>query len=608
MQGGQGQVAVPTRLEVPESVKDAYAGIVLLWKDSSTGKEGRLSVPLDGSAELPDSGLTVSADVFLPAFTMTADVITSSGDRPGESRRADPGEREGRRDLLRLDLPAIPRRSPLHAFPLLPSPGRRAAEAEQVRSGTFRVVIAGRPNVGKSAIFNRLAKRRRSLVHDLPGVTRDVLEEEVTLPDGRAFLLFDTGGFDPSGQEEIPAAVRRKAIEAIRKADLILLVVDGAAGIVSGRPGRGRGGAAVGQGDHRRRQQDRSEGSRGGGARGLGAGLRGGARRFGRALDRDRRHPRGGGITAAPGVRGDGGGAGRTEGPGDRARRRRAPQRREVVARQRAARFRALDRLGGRRHHARRRRRSARVEGTRLPSGGHGRHPAQGQDGKRPRGALRRTGAPPDRAVRRRHPRSRRRGRADGPGRDGGLVRERRGQGPRDRRQQVGPRGPLGQGGGGGGQGGAARHRGRDPLCAPRAGALRVGEDEAGSGTGPRGRGGGGRESVPSDPDGCPEPRPRPRPARQGAPHGLRQEPSRPLRRPDRDRPADLHARLEPLREAPFLRGAAGREPPPRGGGLRRIPHPDRGAGAVGGGAGAGKGGGGRNSSDSSRKRAEALE
>jgi GTP-binding protein len=101
-----------------------------------------------------------------------------------------------------------------------------------VRSGAFRVVIAGRPNVGKSALFNRLVRRRRSLVHDLPGVTRDVLEEKVTLPDGRTFLLFDTGGFDPSGREEILAAVRRKAVEAIRQADLILLVVDGAAGIV----------------------------------------------------------------------------------------------------------------------------------------------------------------------------------------------------------------------------------------------------------------------------------------------------------------------------------------------------------------------------------------
>ena len=97
----------------------------------------------------------------------------------------------------------------------------------------FRVVIAGRPNVGKSALFNRLVRRRRSLVHDLPGVTRDVLEGEGSLSDGRTFRVFDTGGFDPSGREEIPAAVRRKALEAIKRADLILLVVDGAAGIVS---------------------------------------------------------------------------------------------------------------------------------------------------------------------------------------------------------------------------------------------------------------------------------------------------------------------------------------------------------------------------------------
>jgi GTP-binding protein len=97
----------------------------------------------------------------------------------------------------------------------------------------FRVVIAGRPNVGKSAFFNRLVKRRRSLVHNLPGVTRDVLEEEAQLPDGRTFRVFDTGGFDPSGKDEIPAAVRRKALEAIQQADLLLLVVDASAGIVS---------------------------------------------------------------------------------------------------------------------------------------------------------------------------------------------------------------------------------------------------------------------------------------------------------------------------------------------------------------------------------------
>ena len=98
----------------------------------------------------------------------------------------------------------------------------------------FLVGLAGRPNVGKSTLFNRLVKRRRSLVHDLPGMTRDVVEERVTLPDGRAFRLFDTGGYDPSGHDEIPAAVRRKALEAIAEADLLLLVVDGAAGLAPG--------------------------------------------------------------------------------------------------------------------------------------------------------------------------------------------------------------------------------------------------------------------------------------------------------------------------------------------------------------------------------------
>jgi GTP-binding protein len=101
-----------------------------------------------------------------------------------------------------------------------------------VTKGPFRVVIAGRPNVGKSALFNRLVRRRRSLVHDLPGMTRDVLEGKAETPDGRRFRVFDTGGYDPSGRDEIPAAVRRKALEAIREADLLLLVVDGSAGVV----------------------------------------------------------------------------------------------------------------------------------------------------------------------------------------------------------------------------------------------------------------------------------------------------------------------------------------------------------------------------------------
>ena len=102
------------------------------------------------------------------------------------------------------------------------------------RTKLFRVVIAGRPNVGKSSLFNRLVRRRRSIVHDLPGMTRDVLEVEARLPDDRVFRLVDTGGYDPEGKEKIPAAVREKAVAAIRSADLVLLVTDASAGVLPG--------------------------------------------------------------------------------------------------------------------------------------------------------------------------------------------------------------------------------------------------------------------------------------------------------------------------------------------------------------------------------------
>jgi GTP-binding protein len=102
------------------------------------------------------------------------------------------------------------------------------------KKGPFRVVIAGRPNVGKSSIFNKLVRRRRAIVHDLPGMTRDVLESEAKLSDGRTYLLSDTGGYDPEGKEKIPAAVRDKAVAAIRGADLVFLVMDASAGVLPG--------------------------------------------------------------------------------------------------------------------------------------------------------------------------------------------------------------------------------------------------------------------------------------------------------------------------------------------------------------------------------------
>ena len=99
---------------------------------------------------------------------------------------------------------------------------------------SFRVVVVGRPNVGKSALFNRLVGRRRSLVHDLPGMTRDVIEEEAALSDGRRFKAIDTGGFDPLDQETIPAAIRRRALDEIARADFVLLVTDASAGVLPG--------------------------------------------------------------------------------------------------------------------------------------------------------------------------------------------------------------------------------------------------------------------------------------------------------------------------------------------------------------------------------------
>ena len=102
------------------------------------------------------------------------------------------------------------------------------------KAGPFRVVVAGRPNVGKSSIFNKLVRKRQAIVHDLPGMTRDVLESEAKLPDGRSYLLSDTGGYDPSGKEKIPAAVRDKAVAAIEGADLVFLVMDASAGVLAG--------------------------------------------------------------------------------------------------------------------------------------------------------------------------------------------------------------------------------------------------------------------------------------------------------------------------------------------------------------------------------------
>jgi GTP-binding protein len=92
------------------------------------------------------------------------------------------------------------------------------------------VAIIGRPNVGKSTLFNRLVGRREAIVEDTPGVTRDRLYG-VGEWQGRHFLLVDTGGIDPSLDTGLPADIRSQADIAIEEADLILFVGDAGDGV-----------------------------------------------------------------------------------------------------------------------------------------------------------------------------------------------------------------------------------------------------------------------------------------------------------------------------------------------------------------------------------------
>jgi GTPase len=92
------------------------------------------------------------------------------------------------------------------------------------------VAIVGRPNVGKSALFNRILGRRQAVVADRPGVTRDRIVAEAEW-SGREFLLIDTGGMDPYDTDELRQDVFRQAEIAMEEADVICFVCDGREGI-----------------------------------------------------------------------------------------------------------------------------------------------------------------------------------------------------------------------------------------------------------------------------------------------------------------------------------------------------------------------------------------
>jgi GTP-binding protein len=92
--------------------------------------------------------------------------------------------------------------------------------------GVPTIAIVGRPNVGKSTLFNRIVGSRRAIVGDEPGITRDRLYGEAHFR-GHCLRIVDTGGIEPDEKEFIPAEIFRQAKVALEEADAIILVVDG---------------------------------------------------------------------------------------------------------------------------------------------------------------------------------------------------------------------------------------------------------------------------------------------------------------------------------------------------------------------------------------------
>ena len=93
----------------------------------------------------------------------------------------------------------------------------------------LKVVLVGRPNVGKSALFNRICKKRIAIVDDQIGVTRDRLYAQVDW-DGVPFTLVDTGGLDPTVTLPVQTEVEQQTLSAVAEADAAILVVDGQVG------------------------------------------------------------------------------------------------------------------------------------------------------------------------------------------------------------------------------------------------------------------------------------------------------------------------------------------------------------------------------------------
>src|SRR5215210_4165772 len=94
------------------------------------------------------------------------------------------------------------------------------------------VVIVGRPNVGKSTLFNRLTRTRDAIVHDQPGITRDRHYGRGRMGQ-KQYLVVDTGGFEPVATEGIYREMARQTRQAVDEADVVLFMLDARAGLTA---------------------------------------------------------------------------------------------------------------------------------------------------------------------------------------------------------------------------------------------------------------------------------------------------------------------------------------------------------------------------------------
>ncbi len=92
------------------------------------------------------------------------------------------------------------------------------------------IAIIGRPNVGKSTLFNRLSDRKKAIAIDQPGATRDRNYTEASW-NGKAFTVVDTGGFEPVSTEKILIQMREQTTLAMEQADMIIFLMDGKEGL-----------------------------------------------------------------------------------------------------------------------------------------------------------------------------------------------------------------------------------------------------------------------------------------------------------------------------------------------------------------------------------------